>query len=87
MIRTESEDWLYKVFVFYLKPLRLVIVGGGPRIDFALFVQPGLARLPREHAQVEGLEDTGGTDLIILDVSGLHPHWLRAPCTKETKET
>lgn len=62
----------------YLQPLGLVAVSSCPGVDLALFVQPGLPRLPGEHVHVESPEDAGGCDLVVLDMARLHSQWFRA---------
>lgn len=76
---SSASLWVVKgVRERYLQPLRLVVVAGGPGVHFALLVQPRFPRLPAEHVHVEGFEDAGGSDLIVLYVSRLHPQGLRA---------
>lgn len=62
----------------YLHPLGLVIVAGGPGINFALLVQSGFPGLPSEHIHVERSENTGGSNLIVLYVPRFHPQGFRA---------
>lgn len=62
----------------YLQPLGLVIVAGGPGINFALLVQSGFPGLPSEHIHVERSENTGGSNLIVLYMPRFHPQGFRA---------
>lgn len=60
----------------HLQPLRLVVGGGGPGVRLALFVQPGVVRVPGEGLNPPCAEGAGRRDLAVGYQAGLHTHWL-----------
>lgn len=59
-----------------LYPLRSVVGSSSPGVGLALFVQPGVVRVPGEGLNAPGAEGAGGCNLAIRHQSGLHAHWL-----------
>lgn len=70
-----SCDFLGR-FQVHLQPLRSVVGGSDPGIGLALFVQPGVVRVPSESLNAPGAEGAGGRDLAVGHQSGLHAHRL-----------
>lgn len=69
-----------------LQPLRLIAVSRCPGIDLPLLIQSCFTRLPGEHVHVESSEDAGSRNLVVLNVTRLHPHRLRTPCELTAQE-
>lgn len=64
------------VLFTHLQPLRSVVGGSGPGVSLALFVQPGVVRVPGEGLDAPGAEGAGGRDLAVRHQPGLHAHRL-----------
>lgn len=64
------------VLFTHLQPLRSVVGGSGPGVCLALFVQPGVVRVPGEGLDAPGAEGAGGRDLTVRHQPGLHAHRL-----------
>lgn len=71
--KTKMQPW--PVFS-HLQPLRSVVGGSSPGVRLALFVQPGVVRVPGEGLNAPSAKGAGGRNLMIRHQSGLHAHWL-----------